>query len=91
MQNDLCLRFDTEEEATSILFNSQPIGFDSDGKANEWSLVSKYANVDLIGIIYAKGLNVGGYHVNVRLASGEDSSALDPYVIDVNTPIRVWA
>lgn len=91
MRNDLCLRFDTEEEAISILFDSQPIGFGDDGKANEWGLVSRFANVDVIGAIYKNGKDVGGYHVNVRLEAGEDSSILEPYVIDVDTPIRVWA
>ena len=66
--------------------------------------VANYRNIDTIGVIYKptgetteqNGMTVPvmapipGWHVNVRLADGEDASALQPYQVNPATPMRVW-
>jgi hypothetical protein len=32
-----------------------------------------------------------GYHANLRVVNGEDSSNLETYKIDVSSPVRHWA
>lgn len=66
--------------------------------------VANYANIDTIGVIYkAAGETteqdgmavpvmaaIPGWHVNVRLADGEDASAIEPFKVQPATPMRVW-
>lgn len=66
--------------------------------------VSNFANIDHIGTIWkptGKMLQtdegevpemapLDGYHVNVRVVD-EDASALEPYQIFPNNPVRGWA
>lgn len=73
--------------------------------ATEWVTLPNYRNIDTIGSIYKPtGAHieqdgravpvmeaVPGWHVNVRLTEGEDASALEPFVVQPKTPIRVWA
>ena len=71
----------------------------------EWEDRANYANTDVIGTIYkptgvmltdSDGMNypemaaVDGWHVNVRLADGEDGDVLSSYVVVPATPMRVW-
>lgn len=76
---DYCLRFNSEAEAVTML-----TGYEG--------------NIDVIGVIYKPtGLmseagpqmaSIPGWHVNVR---GGESKVLQPFVVKVNTPVRVWA
>jgi len=66
--------------------------------------VANYANIDTIGIIYKptgemlqgedgpypEMAPIEGWHVNVRLADGEDAEALEPFVVQPKSPSRVW-
>jgi hypothetical protein len=66
--------------------------------------VANFANIDTIGVIYKPtgetteqdGMTVpvmqaiAGWHVNVRLAEGEDGSTLAPFAVTPTTPLRVW-
>jgi hypothetical protein len=66
--------------------------------------VQNFANTDTIGVIYKPtgetteqdGMAVpvmqaiAGWHVNVRLADGEDGSTLAPFAVTPATPLRVW-
>jgi len=66
----------------------------------------KYRNIDRIGTIYeetgevevdSEGVEtpvmeaIEGYHVNVRALGDEDTESLQPYAVEVATPMRVWA
>jgi hypothetical protein len=82
---DLYLRFKDEAEATEVL--------------------EGYANIDTIGVIYKptgevlqgedgeypEMAPIPGWHVNVRLAEGENGEALEPFKVHPETPMRVWA
>jgi hypothetical protein len=50
-----------------------------------------YANIDIIGTIYKDEQAISGWHINVRLVDGEDSSALTSFEVTPTTPVRVWA
>lgn len=78
---DYYLRFTDEAEATATLDGIE-------------------AAIDTIGTIYMPGMKLdadgnpimealNGWHVNVR--SQEPIEALEPFAVQVNTPIRVWA
>lgn len=50
--------------------------------------------IDTIGVIYkptgeeSEPVAIKGWHVNVR---GPDAPELEPWVVEVKTPARVWA
>lgn len=49
----------------------------------------KYTYIDQIGVIYSStGILVDGWHVNVR--TKDLAPELDQFVVEVNTPARVW-
>jgi hypothetical protein len=87
---DLYLKFDSEAEATAVLYDDE---------------MPRYTNIDTIGLIYRptgemlkskegeypEMAAIPGWHVNVRLVEGEDSSQLNPYTVQVENPVRVWA
>lgn len=70
----------------------------------KWESQPNFANIDTIGVIYKPtgetteqdGMTVPvmapipGWHVNVRLADGEDGSAIEPFKVQPATPMRVW-
>jgi hypothetical protein len=84
---DYYLKFETEADAAVLYDGDQP----------------KYPNTDVIGVIYKPtGATVDtpdgpmpemapldGWHVNVRCS--EEQPELDAYVVQVKTPVRVWA
>jgi hypothetical protein len=39
---------------------------------------------------YPEMAPIEGWHVNIRLVDGEDADALEPFVVQPNTPVRVW-
>lgn len=86
---DYTLKFTTEAAANKVLFDGED---------------SRYPEhvIDIIGTIYkdtgettlVEGVEqpvmaaVPGWHVNVR---GPETEAFEAYVVEVATPIRVWA
>ena len=98
---DYRLRFDSEEQAKSVLYRREGVVFDEEGNITDNGYeVPNYDCIDIIGAIYkptgetdAEGnpvmADVGGYHANVRTA--KESPELEPYVVYPNNPIRVWA
>lgn len=95
---DLYLKFNSENQANSVLFNIQVID-------NETVKIPKYTAIDVIGIIYKPSGNLiqseegefpemiplEGWYVNVRVTPEEDVSVLVPYRIEPSTPSRIWA
>lgn len=82
---DIYLKFESEEQANSILFSSQTF-------ENETFKIPKYSAIDIVGIIYKNSLPLEGWHVNVRVTPEEDISKLESYRIpEPKTPSRVWA
>jgi len=100
MYYDLYLKFTDEAEANSVLFTEQTY---TDGDEIITYKVSKYAAVDVIGIMFAPTGNiivtddcsvpemvaVEGWHVNVRHTS--PAIELSQWQVQVNSPQRVWA
>jgi hypothetical protein len=97
---DYTLKFTSKAEAEKVLFKPETSTVDG---VKEITLRPKYAAIDVIGTIYkptgvmlktAEGnipemVAVDGYHANVR--HGEEAPELEPYVVIVATPARVWA
>jgi len=73
-------------------------------EASDGTEVANHRNIDTIGIIYQptgemlqgedgeypEMAPIEGWHVNIRLAGGEDADALEPFFVQPNTPVRVW-
>ena len=82
---DLYLKFNSENQANSILFDIQ----NSEGEVTK---IPKYTAIDMVGIIYKNHLPLEGFHVNIRVTASEDITDLEPFVIpEPKTPSRVWA
>jgi len=81
---DMYLKFDSKAAATAVLYDGE---------------TPRYRNIDTIGVIYSNtGTDeepvmepIPGWHVNVRLVDDENAAALEPYAVEVSTPVRVWA
>jgi hypothetical protein len=100
---DLYLAFTDEAAANAVLFTQEPTEWDEEGNATAFEPRQCYANIDTIGIIYKptgetlqgedgpypEMAPIEGWHVNVRLVN-EDAAALEPFVVEPNTPVRVW-
>jgi hypothetical protein len=101
---DLYLAFTDEAAANAVLFTQVPTEFDEEGNATAWEPRPNYRNIDTIGVIYKptgemlqgedgeypEMAPIEGWHVNVRLAGGEDGEALEPFVVQPKSPVRVW-
>lgn len=99
---DYYLSFPDEAAAKAVLYRIEgAVEADPENgiEAREGYEVANYANIDTIGVIYKPtgGTDeepvmspIPGWHVNVRLISGEDASALEPYAVTPTTPMRVW-
>lgn len=101
---DYTLKFKDEAEANAVLFEKYPLKMDEDLNVTETYDVSRFREhvIDIIGTIYkdtgavatyngfASPIMVAtpGWHVNVR---GPETDAFDAYVVEVATPLRVWA
>jgi hypothetical protein len=103
---DLYLSFADEAAAKAVLYRIEgAVEADPEQgiEAVEGYEVANYANIDTIGIIYKptgemlqgedgpypEMAPIEGWHVNVRLV-GEDAAALEPFVVEPKTPVRVW-
>jgi hypothetical protein len=102
---DLYLSFPDEAAAKAVLYRIEgAVEATEDTEAVEGYEVANYANIDTIGIIYKPtgetteqdGMAVPvmaalpGWHVNVRLAEGEDAEALEAFAVAPRKPMRVW-
>jgi hypothetical protein len=98
---DLYLAFTDEAAANAVLFTQVPTEWDEEGNATAFEPRPNYRNIDTIGVIYkpvgepdADGVQsmaaLVGWHVNIRLVEGEDAEALEPFVVQPSTPVRVW-
>jgi hypothetical protein len=101
---DKYLAFTDEAAAKAVLYRIEgAVEATEDTEAVEGYEVPNYANIDTIGIIYKptgemlqgedgaypEMAPIEGWHVNVRLV-GEDAEALEPFVVEPKTPVRVW-
>jgi hypothetical protein len=103
---DKYLSFPDEAAAKAVLYRIEgAVEADPENcvEAQEGTEVANYANIDTIGIIYKptgemlqgedgpypEMAPIEGWHVNVRLV-GEDAEALEPFVVEPATPVRVW-
>ena len=87
---DLTLKFKDAAEMTAVF---EPLGWE-EGGFSEGDV-----HADVIGVHYE---NVGteeeplfkrkeGYLVNLRVMDDTDITSLEPYFVEVKTPVRVWA
>jgi hypothetical protein len=98
---DYRLRFDSEEQAKSVLYRTEGVVFDEEGNITDNGYeVQNYDMIDIIGAIYKPTgetdeegnpvmVDVGGYHANVRNFTPTDT--LDAYLITPQNPVRKWA
>ncbi len=98
---DFYLKFPDEATAKSVLYTTTLEVTDENGVVvQEGSVKPNFANIDIIGTIYAKTpdpmpegyepVALDGFHVNVRVV-GEDTSSLTTYAMTPVNPRRVWA
>ena len=104
MYTDYYLKFNSQEEAESVLYRIEgavEANSELNIEAKEGYKVPNYRNIDIIGTIYEKqeitnpenppeSIPLDGYHVNVRLVSGESGESLEPFRVIPTTPMRVW-
>ena len=100
---DLYLKFESEAQANSVLYTQVPTAFAESGEAIEHESRPNHRNIDTIGVIYQptgemlqgedgeypEMAPIEGFHVNVRVVD-EDAAALEPFVVQPNSPVRVW-
>lgn len=88
---DLYLAFPDQAAADAVLYTVHDAVTDKDGNVTAEAYVTpNYANIDTLGTIYKDEQAIAGWHINVRLVDGEDSSALTSFAVTPSTPIRVW-
>ena len=100
--NDLFLKFADEAQATSVLYTQHPEVTTEDATAvTEAYTTANFANIDTVGAITKPSGEVDaegnpvmqpleGWHVNVRVAAGEDASTLETYKVLPKQPVRIW-
>ncbi len=102
---DKYFSFESKEQADNLLYTQVPTRFNEEQEPIEFVTKPNYRYVDVIGLIYkptgerlqgedgeyAEMQAIPGWHANVRLMPGEDTSALLEFEVQPETPIRVWA
>jgi len=101
--NDLFLKFADEAQATSVLYTQHDEVTNEEGTVvtKAYSTLN-FANIDTVGVILkptgeqdTEGNPVmqtlEGWHVNVRVAAGEDATSLEAYAVVPKNPVRIWA
>jgi hypothetical protein len=100
---DYYLAFPDQASADAVLYTVHDAVTDEDGNVTAEAYVTpNYANIDTLGILYERQvivdpdnppepIPVPGWHVNIRLAEGEDVEALEAFEVHPATPMRVWA
>ena len=105
MYTDYYLKFPDEATANSVLYRIEGAveeDLENNIEAQPGYQVPNYTNIDILGIIYEEQeitdpenppepIPMDGWHVNIRLVEGEDSTSLVPYMITPENPRRVWA
>ena len=95
---DLYLKFDTEDQAQSLLYTQHEAT-----ETQEAYSVPKYLNIDTLGTIYnndaviaedgtvtTPATAIDGWHVNVRLMDCEGGAELEPFSVVPENPRRIW-
>lgn len=96
---DYYCKFDSEEQAMSVLYRREGIIEANEElgiEANEGSLVPNFDCIDILGLIYEPTSEEGeepvalpGFHVNVR--NFTQTNLLDNFLVYPSHPRRVWA
>jgi hypothetical protein len=99
---DLYLKFADEAQATDTLYTQHPEVVTEEGTVvTEAYSTPNFMNIDTVGVISkptgevdAEGNPVmetlEGWHVNIRVAAGEDATALEAFKVEPRNPMRVW-
>ena len=102
MYTDYYLKFDSEADATALLYTDTPTAWDEEGNVTETCQKPNYLNIDVLGTLYERPpvdapedyvpVEIPGWHVNVRVMADEDGSPLEPYRVDPEPQVwrRVW-
>jgi len=106
MYTDYYLKFKDEAEALSVLYRTEgAVEADTEFgiEAKEGYQVANFANISVIGTIYNddgvyndEGATVtaptaqDGFFVNVRASENEPVELIEPFKIEVLTPMRIW-
>ncbi len=103
MYQDFYLRFTDEAEANAVLYTAHPAVTDEEGNEITPAYTTpNFINIDVLGILYERApdplpedytpVELPGWHVNVRVAPGEDAAALEAYKVNPEpmTWRRVW-
>jgi hypothetical protein len=99
MYTDLYLKFESEEQADSLLYTVHP------AVDNEQEYATpNYINIDVLGILYERQeiddpenppepVPLDGWHVNVRVMPFEDPTLLEAFKVNPEPQVwrRVWA
>ena len=100
---DLYLKFADEAQATETLYTlHSEVVTEAGTVVTEAYSTPNFMNIDTVGVISkpneeldAEGNPVmetlEGWHVNIRVAAGEDDSVLEAFKIQPRNPMRVWA
>ena len=103
---DYTLKFESQEQAQSILYRKEGVVEASEElgiEANEGYDVANYPNIDIIGTIYKPtGVMLTGEEgeypemvaidgYHVNIRTKEACPELEAYAVNVTTPYRVWA
>lgn len=100
--SDLFLKFANEAQAISVLYTQHAEATAEDGTVvTEAYTTPNFVNIDTVGVILkptgeldAEGNPVmetlEGWHVNVRVAAGEDAASLEAYAVVPKNPVRIW-
>lgn len=86
---DLTLKFPDQAQADDLLAD-----FLSTASIDTVGVIYKTTGVMLEseeGEQYPELQAIEGWHVNLRCNEQLDTSALVPYIVEVKTPVRVWA
>jgi len=78
---DLYLKFIDEEQSIAAL----------EGYEGSIDVIGIIADIDNTNPENPIILPLEGWHVNIRLAAGEDDSVLEAFKIQPRNPMRVWA
>jgi hypothetical protein len=100
---DYYLKFTDEAQANSVLYTVTPEVLDEETNVvSEETVKPNYQNIDVLGTIYEPTAEVDsdgypvmaaldGWHTNIRVVDGENSSVLQSYAVTPKVPRRVWS
>jgi hypothetical protein len=103
---DYFLKADTEAELMQALLDAGMVQEAQNEDEPVSFYPVPFVALDIIGTIYKptgamltdeegnefpETAPIPGFHANLRLIEDKDVTALEPWIIEVNTPTRVWA